>query len=156
MWKNLKKINCGKTQIVRKNNWLNMWKKKTKILTKLKNILIKLSMLFCVTSPSGCRMSAKLTFLVVDMKSICKNLPKVGYKHCLFFLGFFWVFLNLELIVGVHNLYLLHQQTDWTIRWWGKVIVVLGLEQGSLILPFTFFLRVLASLYLWKVIILSQ
>ena len=39
---------------------------------------------FCVPLPSGCRMSAKSTFLVMDMKSKCKHIPKVGDKHWYF------------------------------------------------------------------------
>ena len=34
---------------------------------------------FCVTSPSECRMPAKLTFMVIDMKSLCKHM--IGDRH---------------------------------------------------------------------------
>ena len=34
-----------------------------------------------LTPTSGSRMSAKLTFLVIDMKSICKHVSKAGEKH---------------------------------------------------------------------------
>ena len=43
--------------------------------------LIQFSKSFCVTPPSGCRMSANSTFLVIDMKSMCKHLPEDGDKH---------------------------------------------------------------------------
>ena len=36
---------------------------------------------FCVTPPSKCRMPAKSTFLVIDMKSLCKHIPMVGDRH---------------------------------------------------------------------------
>ena len=42
--------------------------------------LIALSKSFCVTPPFGCTMSAKSTFLVIDMKSINRHITKVGYK----------------------------------------------------------------------------
>ena len=34
-----------------------------------------------LTPPSRCRMTAKLTFMVIDMKAICKHIAKVGDKH---------------------------------------------------------------------------
>ena len=42
------------------------------------NILIKLFKLFCVTPPYMNRLSAKSTFMVIDMKSMCKHIIKVG------------------------------------------------------------------------------
>ena len=39
---------------------------------------------FCITPPSECRISAKLTFLVIDMKSLYIHMSKVGDDHWFF------------------------------------------------------------------------
>ena len=39
---------------------------------------------FFVTPPSKCRISAKSSFLVINMKSLCKHIPKVLDKNCFF------------------------------------------------------------------------
>ena len=39
----------------------------------------------CVTPPSEWRMSTKLTFLVIDMQSLYKQIPKVEDKHRSFY-----------------------------------------------------------------------
>ena len=39
--------------------------------------LIKVLKSFCITPPSGCRMSAKSTFMVINMKSMCKHIQGV-------------------------------------------------------------------------------
>ena len=44
-------------------------------------ILITFFYSFRLTPPFGCKMFAKSTFLVIDMKSMCKHIPKVGGKH---------------------------------------------------------------------------
>ena len=43
--------------------------------------LTKIFKSFCVTAPSGCRMSVKSTFLLIDMKYMCKHILKIGDNH---------------------------------------------------------------------------
>ena len=52
-------------------------------------VLSQFSKSFCVTPPSGGRMSAKPTFLVTNMKSMCKHIPKGLDKHCFLFCFFY-------------------------------------------------------------------
>ena len=61
-------------------------KPKLRNLIKILLIIMKNFKSFSVTPPSGCRRSAKSTFLVIDMKTLYKHIPKVGEENCFYFI----------------------------------------------------------------------
>ena len=52
---------------------------------------IQLLKSICATSPSKCRMYAKSTFLVIDMVSLYKHMPKVGDNHWIVNQKLIWI-----------------------------------------------------------------
>ena len=79
------KINFSKTNspnvFLRRSQAIRFQKPKkgNKFLILLK--LFELLNYFCVTPPSKCTISAKSTFLVIDMKFLYKHTSKVGDDH---------------------------------------------------------------------------
>ena len=57
----------------------NLNRKKLDLNFTLWNSILKS---FFVTPSSNCRISAKSSFLVINMKSLCKHIPKVLDKNC--------------------------------------------------------------------------